>query len=235
VQACVAAPGNVFANPIVISNVVGACFDYTNYQNNASCFGNDYAGGQASDDIFYKLTLSSAQTVSISTCKSTGMDTFIYLLDANGTRITYKDDDNSAGPLCTGLQSSIVQPLAIGTYYIVLEQYSTGAGYMTLDVKTACASARNGEETLVNETEKEELEQVTLFPNPTDKNAYLSIPAFTGVVSIKISDISGRVMQVLEANSPQTEINTSQLANGIYYLSFPFGDKVVTKKLQVIK
>jgi hypothetical protein len=231
VQPCSPAPGNVLSNPIVIGNSIGSCLNYSDYKNNAACFGNDYFG-HTSDDIYYKFTLTTPQSVSISTCSTTGQDPYLYLLDVNGTNIASNDDN---GPICTGRNASISKDLVAGVYYIVLEQYSNRAGYIKLEVKTGCPSARMGDESIVKDEEHIIPMEVTIYPNPTDKNAYLSIPAFVDNVSVKVSDVSGRVVQVFVATSAQTEINTSTMSNGIYYLSFQLGDKIVTKKLQVIK
>ena len=53
-------------------------------------FGDDF--GQSSDDIFYKFSLSASSEVSISHCGS-GIDTYMYLLDAYGNTIESNDDN----------------------------------------------------------------------------------------------------------------------------------------------
>ncbi len=120
---------------------------YTNTQNNSpgNCFGNHYDSrltntptGQSSDDIFYRFTLSESATVNINTCGSTTtsgstLDTFLHLLDANGAQLAY-DDDN--GPLCSGLSASLQQSLGPGTYYVVVEGWSSNAGNILTSIQT---------------------------------------------------------------------------------------------------
>jgi len=110
---------------------------FTDTKNNSpsSCYQN--LMGQPSNEIYYKFTISSMAEVSISHCGS-NTDTYMHLLDANGTEIATNDDN---GPLCVGLQSSLTITLSAGTYYVVSE----GSGYYYGDITTAISAVtQNG-------------------------------------------------------------------------------------------
>jgi RHS repeat-associated protein len=122
--------GADMATAIDIGVTAGCSFSYTDTKSNdpANCFGNDY--GQASDDIFYKFTLQSAATVNISLCGS-NFDTYLTVLNSSGGVLLNNDD---SGPLCAGLMSSASQALAAGTYYVVVEGWSTRTGTIKTDI-----------------------------------------------------------------------------------------------------
>ena len=129
--------GAYFGNAIDAGTLTtGAPFSST--LTNSDCYGNDFSGptNQPSNDIFYKFTLSNSGVVSLSHCGSS-IDTYMHLLDASGTEITY-DDDN--GPLCTGLQASIQTTLAAGTYYVVSEGWSTNSGSIATTISVTYSS-----------------------------------------------------------------------------------------------
>lgn len=100
-------PGSSMSWPIYIGTL-GPGSSYSDRKNNgdANCFSNQI--GQPSSDVFYQFYLSTTAQVNISHCGS-GFDTYLHLLDQNGTEIAY-DDDN--GPLCSGLTASISQTLS---------------------------------------------------------------------------------------------------------------------------
>jgi RHS repeat-associated protein len=129
--------GAYFSNAIDAGTLVaGSPFSST--LTNSDCYGNDFSQptNQPSNDIFYKFTLSNSGVVSLSHCGSP-IDTYMHLLDASGTEITY-DDDN--GPLCTGLQASIQTTLAAGTYYVVSEGWSTNSGSIATTISVTYSS-----------------------------------------------------------------------------------------------
>jgi hypothetical protein len=113
--------GNTIGNPIVMGDY-GFSFTYSNSQN-TSDFTNTY--GQSSNDVFYKFTLTIPMTVTVSHCGSSLLDTYLHLLDADGNRIAYNDDDNNGSGNCSNKYHSFLKrELEAGTYYIVSEGYS---------------------------------------------------------------------------------------------------------------
>ena len=123
--------GATINNPVVVSVYnSGGSFSYNNTRNNATANGYQNNMGQASDDIYYRFTLTVPASLSASLCGST-FDTYLHLLDASGT-VLQSNDDN--GPLCAGTQSSLQRQLSVGTYYIVTEGYSSYSGNLVLSL-----------------------------------------------------------------------------------------------------
>ncbi|MGM9475217.1 DUF6443 domain-containing protein [Pedobacter sp. GSP4] len=87
--------------------------------------------GFASPEICYGFTIARATNVSVSLCGS-NFDTFVEILDQNGT-VLYSNDDN--GILCSGTRASLSQILQAGSYIIVTEGYSNYTGNIALDVQ----------------------------------------------------------------------------------------------------
>jgi RHS repeat-associated protein len=120
-------PGATFASAID-AGTLSTPFTDTKNNSPGSCYQN-YVG-YLSNDIYYKFTLDASSEVSISHCGS-GFDTYMHLLDNNGSEITANDDN---GPLCIGLQASIRMVLNAGTYYVVSEGYGDNYGNITTTI-----------------------------------------------------------------------------------------------------
>ncbi len=235
VQECVSMPGTNYLNPIVISNNIGSCFSYNDVKNNAACYGNDY--GQPSEDIFYKFTLNSTQTVTISNCGSEITDSYMTLLDANGNYF----DSNDDSPNCSAsLQSYLKRDLPAGTYYIVEEGYGSSSGFIKVTFKTG-TNCRTEDPEVSNEKNpvNKELEiistSISLFPNPANGVVTLNIPDNNENTLVAIKDISGKIVQSIQTSSILTEINTSELNSGMYYVSFQYNNRIENLKLQITK
>lgn len=99
--------------------------------NGDACLNNGM--GQASNEIYYRFTLGAQAMVTLSHCSS-GFDTYMHLLDANGQTISTNDDN---GPACTGSRASITTLLPAGTYYVVSEGYGSNTGLITTDISVA--------------------------------------------------------------------------------------------------
>jgi hypothetical protein len=97
---------------------------------------NAYPGnGNGGLDYTYKVVFSSAMTVTLTTCGTT-WDTYLYLLDAQGSEISYNDDFSSCSS--NNLASGINYTLTSGTYYIVVDAYnSTYSGAFVLNITTS--------------------------------------------------------------------------------------------------
>lgn len=121
------------ANAIAIGQAPCVTQQYTNTVDNA-CHGDDFTGAnnQPSPDVWYSFTLANPATVEIGLCGS-AFDTYLHLLDGTGSLIVENDD---AGPLCTGLVSSISASLPAGSYYIVAEGFDVNEGNLVLTLNT---------------------------------------------------------------------------------------------------
>lgn len=113
--------GNTFANPIDAGSF-SANFSYSNSQNTASGFTNNY--GQSAHDVFYKFTITIPMRVTLNHCGSSISDTYLHLLNSSGTRITYNDDYSGTGSCTNTYHSYLNISLDAGTYYVVSEGYS---------------------------------------------------------------------------------------------------------------
>ena len=123
--------GATISNPIDAGTYGVGVFNFSDTRDNSTSNGylNNY--GQSSDDIYYRLTLQGQAQVQISHCGSGLYDTYMYLLNSDGTMRAYDDD---YGPLCGSYQASISITLPAGTYYIVSEGYNYNAGSITTNV-----------------------------------------------------------------------------------------------------
>lgn len=130
--------GASITNPIVMNTYGEGTYSYSDMKNNSTANGYLNDMGQASDDIYYQFTVQGSSTITISTCSST-FDTYIHLLDASGTEITYNDDAGSNCP-SNSLASYINTTIAAGTYYIVTEGYSTNSGNIYLSASLTVQS-----------------------------------------------------------------------------------------------
>jgi uncharacterized delta-60 repeat protein len=230
-------PGTSMQTAIPITTW-NSCVGYTDTENNGTCFTNTI--GQPSPDIYYTFSLGQVSDINISTCGSVLNDTYLHLLNSQGTEIDH-DDDN--GPSCSSLKASLAEKsLAAGTYYIVAEGFGYGTGVITLNVWNAdyCLHiiylgrlAEKGN--LFKDTVSTIASEVMLYPNPTRGNVSLRIPQLQETTIITISDVYGSVLYQIQTNSVETEINTSTLASGIYFMTFQFAHETVTKKLEIQK
>jgi len=141
-------PGTNMSSPIDAGTLNNSHLQFSDTRNNGNCY--QSLIGQPSPEIYYRFTITSTVQVSISHCGSGLADTYMHLLNANGTEISY-DDDN--GPLCAGLQSSIQQTLAAGTYFVASEGYSTYIGNITTTI-TIPASSGGGTSSLLLSNDK---------------------------------------------------------------------------------
>lgn len=112
--------GNTLKNPIVV-NIRYNVSD--TYEANTINFTNEY-GGRPTNDVFYKFTLSKRTVMEITHCGSVISDTYMYLLNSEGSYITYNDDYNGEGKCPVVAHSYIKEELEAGTYYIVSKGFN---------------------------------------------------------------------------------------------------------------
>ncbi|MBC7390584.1 MAG: DNRLRE domain-containing protein [Opitutaceae bacterium] len=232
--------GTNFLNPIQIGTF-GQFGSYSDTQNNNPQygFGDDFA--VKSDDIFYTFTLSVPSHVRISQCKSLIKYIRLYLFKSNVGKIL---DGGTAGLSSNPCHPIVDMDLLPGKYFIATETDDYIGGDITTEVFVSCptethtacqndkpVNARYNDNVILGEKEN----TVALYPNPTTGKTTLSIPILTEPVEVRVSDLSGKIIQNLDAISPLTEINTSNLKEGMYLVSFTYQNKNVTRKLRVIK
>ncbi len=70
----------------------------------------------------------------------------------------------------------------------------------------------------------------TIYPNPATEK--VTIDAGTIIkATVKLMDLSGRVVMVSKMNQSLLQLDLSQFSDGVYLLKIEYGDKLMTKKL----
>lgn len=119
--------GDTFQTAIV-AGIFGSSFSYTNNQN-TSDFTNTF--GRTTNEVFYRFSVTIQMDVTITHCGSSLSDTYLHLLDANGSSTDYNDDYSGTGACSNTYHSIIKKTLAPGTYYVVSEGYNSNGGITT--------------------------------------------------------------------------------------------------------
>jgi hypothetical protein len=96
---------------------------------NTSTASNIY--GQSGNDIFLKLTLTKDMEITISHCGSAVADTYVHLLDSEGTSIAINNDYTGSGACANTKHAYLKRILNVGTYYIVSEGVSQNGSIST--------------------------------------------------------------------------------------------------------
>jgi len=110
----------------------GAQNDYTSIND----FGNEVATG---NDVVYEFNVEEDLEVTFSLCGGATWDTYLILLGADCEAQIASDDDG-----CDGLQSEILWTLSPGTYFLVVDAYSSGQGAYSLAVSASASNTVNG-------------------------------------------------------------------------------------------
>jgi bacillolysin len=227
------------AIPVINSN---KCPGFSDIQNNGACFEN--YSKKLGPAIYYKLSLSKSSRVKIQSCVAdASMTSALYLLKENGKEIANCSEN---GPFCMSKNSSLMEKsLPIGDYYIVVVGKNNYTGVITLNVFSGICPKKSMKidemdiaDTLNINTPLDEpsiVSDITLFPNPTNGNINLIIPQLSNPALVTVSDIDGRLLKNVQVSTPETTINTSGLANGIYLVSIHLSSGVVCKRLEVLK
>jgi hypothetical protein len=75
--------------------------------------------------------------------------------------------------------------------------------------------------------------QFSVFPNPSNGSFFVSVPVDLTSASIKLTDISGRLILQREMNMSTEQVNTEVLSKGIYILTLQSNRGTASKKLVV--
>lgn len=118
--------GDNFNQPLLLGDLVAAGERFDVNSNNQldspsgglTNYSNQYSGSPSAD-VYYSFSLSDAREVTLSTDHAeTVFDTHLFLLDADGNLLADNDDVASGN-----LQSTIVEQLCPGQYYVVVEGF----------------------------------------------------------------------------------------------------------------
>ena len=115
------------------------------------------------------------------------------------------------------------------------QTYSDFGSYtLTTQDENGCDQVYNL--TLVDNSGISEVEgglMISLYPNPTDNNATLRVKGLSEQATIIITDQQGRVVssKVLAQGVETLEIETTNLASGVYYIRIQTANTIKTEKL----
>ena len=110
----------------------GAQNDYTVINE----FGSETATG---NDVVYEFNVEEDLEVTFSLCGGVTWDTYLILYGSDCETQVATDDDG-----CDGLQSEILWTLSPGTYFLVVDAYSSGQGAYSLAVSASSSNTVNG-------------------------------------------------------------------------------------------
>ena len=131
--------GDTKVNPIQ-AGTYSDSFSYTDTRNTATSFTNQY--GRNTSDVYYRLVLTVPMNVTFTHQGSFLSDTYMYLLDSNGSLITSNDDYSGEGHCSSTLNSFIRRQLPAGTYFVVSEGYWND-GFITTNITGSASTAYN--------------------------------------------------------------------------------------------
>jgi hypothetical protein len=189
---CSGFSGDNQAEAIVISTL-----PYDTVANTSVCYSNQNAV-YPSPDMFFKIDPNpSMESLYISLCGSS-FDTFLSVLDAFGNVIDFNDDSN----VCDGSSELNLLTAELGSLYIVVEGWGSEMGEYNLHIEANYLGI------------EEQSDDFIIYPNPSDGMVRLS--NFTGKLFVKNS--LGQ-LQHETFYSNESELNLSNLSNGIYFLS----------------
>lgn len=167
-----------------------------------------------SPDIYYRLIVDGTMNnIDVSLCGS-NFDTFLSIVDSQGNVIDFNDDGGSCGSGSELTFSAIGQD----TVYIIIEGWNLAMGDFTLNINRNSLSVDENSEA-----------HFSVYPNPF--NDEIKISASTDFESINIKDVSGKIVHT---SSFVNTISTSNLENGIYFIEFISGNKIIGTQ-QIIK
>ena len=70
---------------------------------------------------------------------------------------------------------------------------------------------------------------LNIFPNPA--NSEINIQSSEDMKSIRIYNLAGAEVMYITPNTDVLSLNISDLANGLYYMSINYGDKIIVRKV----
>jgi hypothetical protein len=96
-----------------------------------------------SPDVFYQFTTDVDQAVTVSLCTGSDFDTYLWILSDDCATLYAENDD-----ACGYVSEVFVPCMPAGTYYAVIEGYSSDAGHYTIDIALGeeCGTPTEGED-----------------------------------------------------------------------------------------
>ncbi len=114
------------------------------FEGTTAGYQNDYvdavSGSGTGNDVVFEFTVEQNLEATFSLCGGASWDTYLILLAEDCLTQVASDDDGCE----TGLQSEILWTLNPGTYFLVVDAYSSGQGSYTLTVTANAPTSTNG-------------------------------------------------------------------------------------------
>jgi hypothetical protein len=112
------------------------------------------------------------------------------------------------------------------------------AGNYSVTVKDANNCVTSNSFTVAGYTSVAEISVIknstSLYPNPTSNFTTVVTTGFE-MSSVKVYDITGKLLFESTPNASKENINTTEFANGVYYVRISVNNNFITKKLEIIK
>ncbi len=86
---------------------------------------------------------------------------------------------------------------------------------------------------LIAGLEETEDADIAVYPNPA--RTTLTVEANETIRQIRLLDVSGQVIKLIEVNALNHNINVEDLNTGIYFVEMLTAKGVVTKKVQILR
>jgi len=132
--------------------------------------------------------------------------------------ITYLPGDSAASEMgiLIGIQDTVLNTATAGSYFI-FDDFSLG-GFTALDV----------EENIFAE------ENVKIFSNPANDFISFSVPEKNPSNTISVTDLTGKqIVKSFVSKTSRTDIPSTELADGIYFINIQNGENMRVKKIVV--
>ena len=114
------------------------------FEGTTAGYQNDYvdavSGSGTGNDVVFEFTVQEDLEATFSLCGGASWDTYLIMLGGDCLTQVASDDDGCD----TGLQSEILWTLNPGTYFLVVDAYSSGQGSYTLTVTANAPTSTNG-------------------------------------------------------------------------------------------
>jgi len=114
------------------------------FEGTTAGYQNDYvdavSGSGTGNDVVFEFTVEQDLEATFSLCGGASWDTYLILLAGDCLTQVASDDDGCD----TGLQSEILWTLNPGTYFLVVDAYSSGQGTYSLTVNANAPTSTNG-------------------------------------------------------------------------------------------
>jgi hypothetical protein len=185
-------------------------FPYSENYNSSLCYSSQNPT-YTSPDVFYRIVTSGVDAVQVSLCGSS-FDTFLSVVDQNGTAIYGNDDSGNCGT-----SSELEFPTAgYDTLFIVVEGWGTASGDYTIEISEGSLSL-----------EENALNSIGLHPNPAQNTLQLE-SAQNG--KLQFFSTQGQIVYETILNN-DVQVNVSHLPRGLYLVKLTDETSVAQQKI----